>query len=357
MADESSSDDKTEEPTARKLEKAIESGDVPRSMEINTWFILGALTLMLLVLATSSARQMTLDMKRFLMNMHQVPADAAGISMAGQRAMVETFSALAMPFLLFIIAAIVGGGIQNRPLWTFKPLSPQVSRISPLAGFKRLFGAEAMVQFIKGLVKLLIVGIACGYILWKEHDRLEGMAQLDAAAILPVLLSLTLKLMVGVLSIFTLIALGDLVYQRMSWMKRQRMTKQEIKEEYKQSDGNPEIKAKIRQLRSQRARKRMMAAVPQANVIITNPTHFAVALKYEQGMPAPICVAKGADLIALKIRSIAEDNRIPIVENPPLARALHASVEIDEEIPVEHYKAVAEVIGYVLRLKRRPALG
>ena len=167
--------------------------------------------------------------------------------------------------------------------------------------------------------------------------------------------ALRLMLMGAVLALFVVIAIGDFGWQRYSWYQRQKMTKQEIKEEFKNSEGNPEIKAKLRQIRASRVRKRMMAAVPKATVIITNPTHFAVALQYEPGMAAPLCLAKGVDAIALKIREVAGEHRVPIVENPPLARALYATVDIDEEIPVEHYQAVAEVIGYVLRLKGRRA--
>jgi len=141
-------------------------------------------------------------------------------------------------------------------------------------------------------------------------------------------------------------------YQRRSWYERQRMSVQEMKEEFKQSEGNPEIKAKIKQMRRQKASKRMMANVPKASVVITNPTHYAIALQYDRGMEAPVCLAKGVDAVALKIREVAGEHSIPIVENPPLARALHATVEIDEEIPTEHYKAVAEIIGYVMKLRR-----
>jgi flagellar biosynthetic protein FlhB len=172
---------------------------------------------------------------------------------------------------------------------------------------------------------------------------------------LPALLSLALKLMGGVLAIYAFLAIGDAVYQRMAWLKRQRMTKRELKEEYKDTEGNPEIKAKLRQIRQARVKRRMMAAVPTATVVVTNPTHYAVALKYERGMAAPVCVAKGVDALALRIRAVATEHGVSIVENPPLARALHATVEIDHEIPVEHYKAVAEVIGAILRLRRRPA--
>jgi flagellar biosynthetic protein FlhB len=152
------------------------------------------------------------------------------------------------------------------------------------------------------------------------------------------------------------IAAADYLFQYRQWYEKQKMSLRELKEEFKQSEGDPTIKGKLKQMRQARMRKRMMAAVPKASVIITNPTHFAVALQYERGMAAPICVAKGVDALALKIREIATEHRIPIVENPPLARALHATVQIDQVIPAEHYKAVAEVIGYVMRLRRAVAL-
>jgi flagellar biosynthetic protein FlhB len=158
-----------------------------------------------------------------------------------------------------------------------------------------------------------------------------------------------------VLAIFAFLALGDAVYQRFAWYARQRMTRRELKDEHKQQEGDPEIKGRRRQLARMRLSKRMMAAVPNATVIVTNPTHYAVALKYESGMAAPRCVAKGVDALALRIRAVGTEHGVPVIENPPLARALHATVEVDAEIPVEHYKAVAEVIGYVMRLRRRRA--
>jgi flagellar biosynthetic protein FlhB len=158
-----------------------------------------------------------------------------------------------------------------------------------------------------------------------------------------------------VVAILAFVAAADYLFQYRQWFERQKMSIRELKEEFKQTEGDPHVKAKIRFLRESRMRRRMMAAVPQASVVITNPTHYAVALKYERGMNAPVCVAKGLDQIALKIREVAGAHNIPIVENPPLARALHGTVEIDQEIPPEHYKAVAEVIGYVMRLNRAAA--
>jgi len=188
--------------------------------------------------------------------------------------------------------------------------------------------------------------------LWPERHRLESLVTFDPAALLPMTHALSLKLLGTVVAILAIIAAADYLFQYRQWFERQKMSIAELKEEFKQTEGDPAIKAKIRQIRVARMRKRMMAAVPTASVVITNPTHYAVALRYERGMNAPVCVAKGVDLIARKIREVATLHGIPIVENPPLARAVHATVEIDQEIKPEHYKAVAEIIGYVMRLNR-----
>ncbi|MBN9436021.1 flagellar biosynthesis protein FlhB [Bosea sp. (in: a-proteobacteria)] len=355
MADEPDKDDRTEEPTQRKLDQAVEKGDVPRSQEIGTFFVLCGFTLALLIAAGSAAREATLQLRAFLMNAHQVPSGGDALFQVTAKGVMTGFTALALPLGFILVAALAGALIQHKPLWTTEPLMPKFNRISPMAGLKRIFGKEAWVNFAKGLAKIMLVGVGVWMVLWGERDHLQAFAQMDVRALLPAVLVLTIKLMAGVLAIFAIIAIGDFGYQRFSWYQRQRMTKQELKDEYKNTEGNPEVKAKLRQLRAQRARSRMMAQVPKATVIITNPTHFAVALQYENGQGAPVCLAKGVDAIALKIREVAGAHEIPIVENPPLARALYATVEIDEEIPVEHYQAVAEVVGYVLRLKRRRA--
>jgi flagellar biosynthesis protein FlhB len=192
-------------------------------------------------------------------------------------------------------------------------------------------------------------------VLWPYRGFFESMASAEVAAILPRSQIMVVKLLGSVLAIYFLLAGIDFLYQRHAWIERQMMTKQEIKEEYKETEGNPEIKAKLAQIRRQMARRRMMSNVPKASVVIMNPTHYAVALQYLPGMDAPVCVAKGLDELALRIKSVALEHDVPVVENPPLARALHASVELDGTIPEDHFKAVAEVIGYVMRLKRRAA--
>jgi flagellar biosynthetic protein FlhB len=264
-------------------------------------------------------------------------------------------AAVGVPFLMLMIAAIAGNMLQHRLVWSGEQLKPKFSKISPASGFKRIFGKQAAVNFGKGLFKLIALGVVMTMILWPERLRLEAIVHLDVSALLGLVSSMTMHLLGSVVAMLALVAVADYLFQYRSWYERQKMSLQEVKEEFKQSEGDPKIKGRIRQLRVARAKKRMMAAVPKASVIITNPTHFSVALHYERGMPAPICVAKGQDNIALKIREIAREHDVPIVENVPLARALYATVEIDQEIPVEHYHAVAEIIGYVMGLKRNLA--
>jgi flagellar biosynthetic protein FlhB len=257
-----------------------------------------------------------------------------------------------LPLSLLVLAALGGNLIQHRLVWSGEALKPKLSKISPVAGFGRLMSAQALANFAKGLAKVALLGAVMTGLLWPERHRLESFVTFDPVALLPMTHALSLKLLGTVVAILAVIAAADYLFQYRQWFERQKMSIAELKEEFKQTEGDPAIKAKIRQIRIARMRKRMMAAVPTASVVITNPTHYAVALRYERGMSAPVCVAKGVDLIARKIREVAIEHGIPIVENPPLARAVHATVEIDQEIKPEHYKAVAEIIGYVMRLNR-----
>jgi flagellar biosynthetic protein FlhB len=350
---ETDKDDQTEDPTLRRIEQAIERGDVARSIEVNTWFVLAGGTLAVLIAGGNAADGLTASLRGLLANAHRIPADAGGLRSFGEYVLLTALGAVAVPLTILMISALAGGLVQHRPLFTTEPLAPKFSRLSPLAGFKRVFGKEAFVQFLKGLLKLGVVGVAMVYVLWPERARVESFVTMDVGALLPATTAEIMKLMGGVLAIYTFLAGGDFAYQKFTWYQRQRMSKQEIKEEFKETEGNPEIKAKLRQLRMKMSRRRMMAQVPNASVVIMNPTHFAVALQYERGMQAPRCVAKGVDSLALRIRALAEENGVPVVENPPLARALYKVVDLDQDIPVEHYKAVAEVIGFVMRLRRR----
>ena len=261
-------------------------------------------------------------------------------------------AAIALPLAVLVLAALAGNMIQHRLVWSADSLKPKFSKISPLAGLKRLFSSQALANFAKGLVKLAVIGSVLVALLWPQRHRLEALVSTDILGTLLLTRSLSLELLAAVVAIMFLVAAADYLFQYRQWFERQKMSLREMKEEFKQTEGDPLVKGKIRQLRQARMRKRMMAAVPKASVIITNPTHYAIALQYDRGMEAPVCLAKGVDAVAMKIREVAGEHSIPIVENPPLARALHATVEIDQEIPPEHYKAVAEIIGYVMKLRR-----
>jgi flagellar biosynthetic protein FlhB len=350
MAEEHDDSEKTEDPTQRRLDDAVKHGDVVKSQEVNAWFVLAAAALVLLSFSASTGSQLTGMFRGILANSWRVPADGGGLLQLAREIGVETVAAVAIPFLLLMLAAIAGNAIQHRLVWSAEALSPKFSKISPLAGAKRMFSKQSLVNFGKGLAKLVIVGSVATALLWPARKRLEGLVATDPSAIMPFTRTLSLQLFGGVVAILAIIAAADYLFQYQQWYERQKMSLRDVRDEFKESEGDPKIKAKVRQLRQARQKKRMMAAVPTATVVITNPTHFAVALQWERGMAAPICVAKGMDAIALKIREVAGDNDVPIVENPPLARTLHATVEIDQEIPAEHYKAVAEVISYVMRL-------
>jgi flagellar biosynthesis protein FlhB len=352
MADESDSSDKTEDPTQKRLDEALERGDVAKSQEINTWFLIAGGTLVMSIFSGSIGNGVMQPMRNLLENAWMIRTDGPSLLALTKSLGYVVAGAVGLPLVLLALAAVAGNMLQHRLVWSGESLAPKLSKISPMSGFKRIFGKQAAVNFAKGLFKLIVLGAVMTMILWPERHRLESMVRLDPAALLGVTESMSIHLMGSVVAMLAIVAVLDYLFQYRTWYERQKMSLQEMKEEFKQSEGDPQVKGRIRQLRVARMKKRMMAAVPQASVIITNPTHYSVALQYERGMSAPVCVAKGVDNIAFKIREVAKANDIPIIENVPLARALYATVEIDQEIPVEHYHAVAEIIGYVMGLKR-----
>lgn len=353
MADETDQSEKTEDPSQRKLEEAHKKGDVPKSQEVTTWFSLFGTALVLGIFGANMSSGMAVSMRGFVEHAHQFPVDQGGMLAILDHVGSDLFGVIILPLALMALLAVAGNLVQHRLVLTAEKLKPQFSKVSPLAGFKRLFSKDSLMNFIKGLAKVGIVAAVMVGLMWPERERLEGLISMDIAALLGFIQFEALKLMGGVIAIMAVVAGADFIWQRHQWFEKQKMSLKELKDEYKETEGDPAVKARIRQLRQERSRGRMMAAVPDASVIVTNPTHYAVALKYEAGMPAPVCVAKGVDTMALKIRQIGRESEVPIIENPPLARALHATVEIDDPIPEEHYKAVAEVISYVMRLKSK----
>lgn len=352
MADEDK-DSKTEEPTARRLEKARTEGQVAMSQELRTLFMLSGALVIVWMLAPWVMAGLREYMRGFIEHLAVVDLSVEGVRSLFGHVLVEVSLWLILPIGLLSILAVVGTTSQVGLLFTAKKLEPKLSEIDPIKGFKRLFSMNSLVEFLKSIAKVLIVavvGVLAVVPFIRSPDQMVDeplLATLDHAH---TMISL---LLAAVVAAVLVLATADFLWQRHQHRDSLKMSKQELKDEFKDSEGDPQVKGKIRQLRAQRARQRMMAAVPDASVVVTNPTHFAVALKYDmEKMAAPTVVAKGQDLIALKIREIAKENDVPIVENPPLARALFKAVDLEEEIPQEHYKAVAEVIGYVMKMKK-----
>jgi flagellar biosynthetic protein FlhB len=353
MAEEQDDSQKTEEPTPKKLREAREKGEAAKSQEVNHWFMILAFAAIVGVFGSWLTGSVAETLRVLVERPH-----AFDLSHDGSRqVLIDILSkiglAMLVPVLVIVAAALSAGLMQTGFIVSAEPLKPKFSKISLLEGFKRQFSSRTLMEFAKGLLKISLVGIVVMISLWPKRDQLNDLAQMEMLQLLEVLQDTALTVLIATLSMMTVIAAADFAFQRFQHTKKLRMSRQEVKDEFKQTEGDPMVKARLRQIRMERSRGRMMAAVPTADVVITNPTHFAIALKYEmEAMSAPIVVAKGVDHLAFRIREVAEENEIPLVENRPLARALYDSVELDQEIPPEHYKAVAEVIGYVMRLKR-----
>jgi flagellar biosynthesis protein FlhB len=356
MADESASDDKTEEPTDRKLTRAREEGQVAQSVELKIWAgLMGAL-----VIVGMMAPGMAGDIKRllqpFIERPHAFAMDPGALGGTLMRLVVGLALALAMPMALLVAIAVAVSYLQHGFLFVGKRLMPDFSKISPAKGLARIFSVRNLVEFAKSMIKVTVVGALVIWALWSHMNEFANLIAVDLVGQIDYMQHRILSLLMLLMVMVTVVAAADFIYQRWDFNQKMRMSKQEIKDEHKQTEGDPMVKSRLRSLRMQRARQRMMTAVPGADVVVTNPTHYAVALKYDmETMTAPVLVAKGADLIAKRIREVAEENEVAVVENPPLARALFATVELDQEVPPEHYKAVAEVIGYVMRLKGKIA--
>ena len=354
MADAPDHDSKTEEATPRKLADARKKGDVAKSPDVAAALsLMGAATVILMSggwFATSIAKQLL----PFIAEPHAMTGGleaGAGVEI-GVRALWAVAPFLGAVMLATILGGAGGNLAQSGLLFTAEKLKPDWSKVNPLKGFKRIFGPDGLVQFIKTFLKLIAVGVICWLVLRPHVRELENLAAMSPALILPFARDLAIALMVSALIFLGFTAGADYIWQRYRFAERMKMTKEETKEDYKQSEGDPHVKAKLKQIRAQRSRQRMMQNVPKATVIVTNPTHYSVALRYEAGDAAPVCVAKGVDALALRIREVAREHKVPIVENVPLARALYAAVDIDETIPREHFEAAARVIGFVMQKRR-----
>ena len=354
MAEGEDKSQKTEQPTERKLQKAREEGDVPKSQEISGWFTLAAGLAVLAFMGPSVGGDLTRTLTAFLARPHEMSLDlGSSLALAASTGM-RLVVILGLAFLAFMAAAIAGNLVQTGLMFTPKKLEPKLSKLNPVEGLKRMFGPQGWMNFAKGVGKMALVAVAIFVVMWPRRDDLMALPAVAPIGLLQEIFEAAIQLLIASLIVYAVIAIADFAFQRREFIERNKMSLKEIRDEFKDTEGDPLVRAKLRQIRQERAQRRMMARVPDAAVVITNPTHYAVALEYEQGRtPAPICVAKGVDEVALRIRELAKANNIPIVEDPPLARGLHATADLDVPIPVEHFQAVAKVIGYVLSLKDR----
>jgi flagellar biosynthesis protein FlhB len=351
-ADESS---KTEDPTQKKLDEAHKQGNFVMTKEVANWLMVAAMLIVLTSVLPGTAKGMILRLNYYFENLDEFTMDRAGVGALLFRVMLDAMWALWLPILLFVIAGVMSTIGQTGFHVSWELIAPKFGKLNPITGLANMFKlANQGVELLKSVAKLAVVGVVAYMALQPMFAGIENYIGIDIAALINHIDALAYRLLVGVLVVLTLLAAGDFFWQKTQFDKNMKMTKQEVKDEHKQSEGDPQVKGRIRQIRFERARKRMMAAVPSADVVVTNPTHFAVALKYDPSqMGAPLVLAKGVDQVAFKIREVAEANKVPVIENPPLARALYAACDVDEEVPSEHYRAVAEVITYVFKLKGR----
>ena len=352
MAD-NNKDQKTEEPTSKRVTDTEKKGNFAHSKEINSSFILLAALLGFMILGEQSTRNVMgswTDMFAESWTLQLTPEELYKITANAMQAFVKIVG----PFLIIImLAGVVSNLLQIGGLrFSSHPLVPKFNKLNPLSGFGRIFSKNSVMELFKSLFKVGIISVISYYVIkshWKEIPPLMG---LGVGQVLSFMGFVALEIIFNVLLVMIFLSLLDFTFQKFTYLENLRMTKQEVKEERKESDGNPQVKQRIRTVQMQMARKRMMSAVPEADVIVTNPTHISIAIKYDtENFAAPLVVAKGVGPIAMRIREIAKENGIPLVEDKPLARTLNKTVEVGQMIPASLYKAVAEILAYVYKLK------
>lgn len=350
--------EKTEQPSQRRLDQAREKGQVARSRELSTFAILLAGGGTLWFMGSSLTQQM-LKLLRDGLTMNQEMAFNPELMMPrlydlSLGAMLAFFPLL----LVMLLTAAFSPLLLNGWLFSVQSLQPQFSRLNPLSGIARMFSVHSLIELAKAVAKSVVVGGVAAWVIWHNKDAVMALCTQSLSAAIPQVGHLIGASFMAVVGAMLLIVLVDVPFQLWEHNKKLMMTKEEVRQEAKETEGDPMVKGRIRNLQRESARRRMMAAIPTADVVVTNPTHYAVALKYsDKGSRAPVVVAKGSDLLALRIREIAQQNHVPILEAPPLARALHKHTDLGESIPEALYTAVAEVLAYVYQLKRYQTQG
>lgn len=351
---ESEKDDRTEAPSARRLETARGEGQVALSRELQSVAVIGFALLAMSMTGPGRTTHFILGMQRLMSGVGQVDMSAGGMAIVREMSMLGI--GLAAPAILAAVVGVVGVTLlQTGFLLRPAGLMPQLSRLSPAKGLMRIVGGDNLMETLKALVKLIAFALVLSEVLQELWPTLLGSTAWDAGTLAHCTAGVMLHALLMLLAVQAVIAALDVAWVRYRHMSKLRMSKQELRDEHRESEGDPHVKARQRQIRKQRSKRRMMDAVSKATVVIVNPTHFAVALAYDQGgKGAPRIIAKGTDGIAARIRAIAENSKVPLVSNPPLARALF-TVPLDQEIPREHFQVVAGIIAYVWRLQRPPA--
>jgi len=353
MAEEDQ-DQKTEQATGKRLGEARARGQVPISREVSAWFLFVAILSIVAWTGPTMMVRLIAALRTFIEMPHELSLEDRGLQTVIYHTLEQVGAATAVVFAILAAAAILGVMTQTGLFASLELIQPDFARLLPTAGFKRIFSSTSLVELAKSLGKFVLIGTIVFYTLYPVAEQMKFMVGWPLMDEMAYMHAQAVHLIIMLLLVFTVIAVADLVYQRLHYQKSLRMTKQEVKDEFKQQEGDPVIKARLRQIRMEKARKRMMAQVPKADVIVTNPTHYAVAMQYDnKKMSAPRVLAKGIDQVAERIRAVADEHKIPLVSNPPLARTLYDTVEIDQEIPTQHYRAVAEIISYVYKLKKK----
>ena len=356
MADDTDPESKTEEPSAKKLSDARAKGDVVKSADIPQLASLTGAVSVILLAGGWLTRDLMAALYPFIAHAGTIEISSGGAVLLMKQAVMAAMPPLLLVMIVTCTMGVIANVSQTGFMLTTDKLKPDFSKLDLLKGVTRILGPDGLMQFAKSVVKIFVTGLIAWMVLKPNVGEVRNLVGMDPSLLLPEAIKLSKKMLIMVIIFLVATAAFDYFWQRIRFMNRMRMTLQEVKEEYKQSDGDPHIKGKRRQIQMQRSRQRMMQAVPKATVVVMNPTHYAVALRYEPGeTPAPMCVAKGVDELALKIRAVAEEHGVTVLEDPPLARALYASVEIDEEIPIEHFEAVAKVISFVMNGKKPQA--
>ena len=344
---------RTEEPTQRRLAEARRKGDVAKSMEPPAFLALAAVAAALVWMGGAAARDIAFQLRPFIERPDAFDMTGPGLGKVMQLALAAAVPVAGI-MTIAALAGVAGNLLQTGLIWAPSKLAPDPSKISPMQGFARLFGPDGLVNFLKSLAKMSAVAAVAWMVLRPRTETLAVLGRMDVAGILPLAAEWLQALAIAVLVVFGTIALADWLWQRQRFMQKMRMTREELKEDTKESEGDPHIKAKLRQQRMARARQRMIQNVPKATMVVMNPTHYAVALRYVQGeTAAPLCVAKGVDAVALKIKEVALAHDIAVIEDPPLARALYAAMDVDDTIPREHFEAVAKLVGTIMGLGKR----